>query len=456
MSDTELDVSSLGSADDGALVFPSSGEEEEEEDEWEDAEEEEEDEDEEEGEEERPRTSAPFLVVPDAEEAERSRRSSIAITVPGSAEEEGERVSVASSFVSTEEPPRPRRSPAAIPAFSIRDAPYNEGVVTAVEETSKTLKPPQGQRQGTPGTSPERSVTFTPDLVKVHYSPAAPGARSPKRSTRSFSPKPNQRPIPQIVVRKKVKKRKRKRLVRRKGILAALEASGDEGASPRGGPSPTRRSTKRKSSKKKKSKLDISIHGVAKFSDIEATDDEDYAPPRHLSPRSAAQYVKTKLKEASDKRKKKKRKKKKGQSDKSDKSKKKKRKGRKKRRRGKKDDFGDSEELDAPRPQKPLGPGDQHFYPTPRNLFKKRCLFSVEPKPVVCSICDGIHYRTKRNFAANIRIIANVNRALTDILNEMRNRMKKIDNNLARVKRNLDYLEEMYEGVFRKVNRLIS
>ena len=83
-------------------------------------------------------------------------------------------------------------------------------------------------------------------------------------------------------------------------------------------------------------------------------------------------------------------------------------------------------------------------------------MFSVEPKPVVCSICDGIHYRTKRNFAANLRIIVNVNRALTDILNDMRNRMKKIDNNLVRVKRNLEYLEEMYEGVFRKVNRLIS
>jgi hypothetical protein len=35
------------------------------------------------------------------------------------------------------------------------------------------------------------------------------------------------------------------------------------------------------------------------------------------------------------------------------------------------------------------------------------------------------------------------------------NRMKKIDLNLERVKKNLEYMEDMYEGVFRRVNRLI-
>lgn len=69
MSDTELDVSSLGSGDDGVLVFPpeseSAGEEEEEE--WEDAEEDAE------GGEDAERASAqpsglPFLVVPEAED----------------------------------------------------------------------------------------------------------------------------------------------------------------------------------------------------------------------------------------------------------------------------------------------------------------------------------------------------------------------------------------------------
>lgn len=175
-----------------------------------------------------------------------------------------------------------------------------------------------------------------------------------------------------------------------------------------------------------------------------------------MSPRSAAEYVKTRLKAAAVARKKKKKKKKSGKKSSGGGSEKKRKKKRKRKKKGKKSEYDSSEEDAVPRPKKPLEPGAQHFYPTPQNLFKKRCLFSVEPKPVVCTICDGIHYRTKRNFAANLKIIVNVNRALTEILNEMRNRMKKIDNNLARVKRNLDYLEEMYEGVFRKVNRLIS
>ena len=203
-------------------------------------------------------------------------------------------------------------------------------------------------------------------------------------------------------------------------------------------------------------KLDISVSGVAKFSDVEASDGEEFAPPKHLSPRSAAKYVKNKLKETAAKRKKKKKHHKKGKGKKRSESPKKKKKKKGKKKRGKKSDGFTSEEESGPRPQKPLGPGDQHYYPTPRSLFKKRCIFAAEAKPVVCSICDGIHYRTKRNFAANLKIIINVNRTLTEILNQMRNRMKKIDNNLAKVKKNLEYLEEMYEGVFRKVNRLIS
>lgn len=65
MSDTELDVSSLGSNDEGQLVFPQTSDTGEEE-EWEDAEEEEE------AEEEIPpaqgaaqQPSAPFLVIPE-------------------------------------------------------------------------------------------------------------------------------------------------------------------------------------------------------------------------------------------------------------------------------------------------------------------------------------------------------------------------------------------------------
>lgn len=355
-------------------------------------------------------------------------RSSIAITVPqvqrSSATEEIERVSVASSFVTeTEQPRQPRRAQISAPPFST----HNEGVVTAVEETS-TLRPPPQLTSGRGSSSPERSVTFSPDLPKRSTAVKVHQWSQRERSSRPLFAKRSEGDI------KKVKKRSRKKIFK----LTRNSAS----------PSPSR--------KKDKKKLDISVHGVPKFSDAEASDPEDYAPPRHLSPRSAAVYVKTKLKEAAVKRKKKKKKRKGKKSGRETptKKKKKKKKGRKKKK--KKEEFGDSEELEVPRPTKPLAPSDQHFYPTPRNLFKKRCMFSVEPKPVVCSICDGIHYRTKRNFAANLRIIVNVNRALTDILNDMRNRMKKIDNNLVRVKRNLEYLEEMYEGVFRKVNRLIS
>ena len=37
-----------------------------------------------------------------------------------------------------------------------------------------------------------------------------------------------------------------------------------------------------------------------------------------------------------------------------------------------------------------------------------------------------------------------------------RGRMKKIDHNLGKVKKNIEYMEDMYEEVFRRINRLIS
>ena len=37
---------------------------------------------------------------------------------------------------------------------------------------------------------------------------------------------------------------------------------------------------------------------------------------------------------------------------------------------------------------------------------------------------------------------------------DMRNKMTTIDGNLEQVRRNLEYLEEMYDTIFRKVNRL--
>ena len=49
----------------------------------------------------------------------------------------------------------------------------------------------------------------------------------------------------------------------------------------------------------------------------------------------------------------------------------------------------------------------------------------------------------------------NINAAFEQCLEEMRGRMTKIGGNLSDVKRNLDFMEDNYEGIFRKVNRLI-
>ena len=108
--------------------------------------------------------------------------------------------------------------------------------------------------------------------------------------------------------------------------------------------------------------------------------------------------------------------------------------------------------------QKPaLQPQEQHFYPPPDNIIKKRSpgLFKSDGKPIMCTICDSFHYRTKRNFASNLKIIISVNKAVTGRLNDMRKGMKKIDHNLVEVKKNLEYMEDMYDKVFRKVNRLL-
>ena len=381
-------------------------------------------------------------------------RTSVDILVPDAvADQEVERESVASSFVTSDEP-KPRRTPGA-PSFSIRDAPFNEGVVTAVEQTSR-LQPPQARGRRSSNASAERTVSFTPDLPTKAAKSKDLSRRQRRQSSGSSSP--GSPGSPREEAKKKSShhsvspKKKFKRQIKRIRHRRQTDKTADKTSGPaRDTPSPHRR-------RKRKKKRDIAILGVTKFSDLEASDVEDYAPPKHLSPRSAAEYVKNKLKEAAAKRKKKKKKKgssKAGKKAKGDGTTKKKRKKKKKRKGKRSDGFGDSEDEDVPpRPKKPLGPRDQHFYPTPRNLFKKRCVFTSEANPVVCTICDGIHYRTKRSFAANMKIIININKTLGDTLNGMQNNMKKINTNLERVKKNLDYMEEMYEAVFLKVNRL--
>ena len=63
--------------------------------------------------------------------------------------------------------------------------------------------------------------------------------------------------------------------------------------------------------------------------------------------------------------------------------------------------------------------------------------------------------RTRRNFADNLKILMNINAAFASVLEEMRGRMSKIGGNLTDVRHNLDLMEDEYEGIFRKVNRLI-
>ena len=50
----------------------------------------------------------------------------------------------------------------------------------------------------------------------------------------------------------------------------------------------------------------------------------------------------------------------------------------------------------------------------------------------------------------------NINKSFGTILVEMSSKITKIDTNLDRVRRNLDIMELQYEGIFRKVNRLIA
>ena len=76
MSDTELDVSSLGSGDEGVLVFETGGEEEEleEEGQWESAGEDGEEEQVEVPPQPAARRTPPFLVVPEDEDAHGAKR----------------------------------------------------------------------------------------------------------------------------------------------------------------------------------------------------------------------------------------------------------------------------------------------------------------------------------------------------------------------------------------------
>ena len=143
----------------------------------------------------------------------------------------------------------------------------------------------------------------------------------------------------------------------------------------------------KKKRKKKKKKVSIDIDNFLVGGGGDTTDGEDpgeLVPPPELSPRSAAEYARAALKRAAMRRKLRRKKRK------DKKEKKKKRKRRKRRKKRKKD--GEDEEGGADH-LVPASKQDQHFYPTPRSLLRKRCMFVTESTPVQCSICSGIHYR---------------------------------------------------------------
>ncbi|XP_059089842.1 uncharacterized protein DDB_G0283697-like [Tigriopus californicus] len=371
-------------------------------------------------------------------QAQPSKVSTISVNIPDSA---SRRRSSAISI--SEEIPLVNVSP------RIVISPGSRGTPKAFSHMSSRRRRPSEDKKGSKKTPGDRTVIETKtyrlsfpsnmDINRVPTSPERLSVHDPR----------------------KTKKKKRKQRLRRSKSASSESSSSSESDSEmeskvanvkrRRSKRGKRKSTKRKK-RAKQTVENIEVENVMILSDANADQSqglEDFQPPRNLSPRSAAEYARKVLKHAAEKRRKKKKRKDKDGKDK----KTQKRKRRRKRQKGKNDDSeAEDEEEPPPKPKE----SQNHFYQTPRQLYKKRCVFVSENKPVKCSICKGMHYRTKRNFASNLRIIANVNRTFGRILGEMRNKMRKIDSNLIKVKKNLEYLEEMYEGVFRKVNRLIA
>nr|XP_040572486.1 uncharacterized protein LOC121121591 [Lepeophtheirus salmonis] len=201
----------------------------------------------------------------------------------------------------------------------------------------------------------------------------------------------------------------------------------------------------------------IDIDNVSQFSSI--LNGNDFEPPEELSPRSAAKYVQNLL--ISKVKKKTRPKKKTKVSSKLGLSKDGKKKGRKRRRKRRKKKnknktVDDEEEDDPLFLTKVASEQDQHFFPTPESMKKKRCAFIVEYNPLQCNICEGIHFRTKKTFQQNLDIIASVNESFGQVLGDMGSKMSFINVNLQKVKDNLDQLECLYSGIFRRVDKLIA
>ena len=66
------------------------------------------------------------------------------------------------------------------------------------------------------------------------------------------------------------------------------------------------------------------------------------------------------------------------------------------------------------------------FFFVVKSMYTCPSLFKEKFKAVHCTICDGYHYRTRRSFESNLKIIVSVNKAVTELMTDMRKGMGKI------------------------------
>merc|ERR1712079_243302 len=78
------------------------------------------------------------------------------------------------------------------------------------------------------------------------------------------------------------------------------------------------------------------------------------------------------------------------------------------------------EELAKLDPEKAPSKPDSSFFPAPKNLEKRRCYFHRGAKALKCTVCNGVHYRTRRTFKSNLRILAKINMTFINVLTDMR------------------------------------
>ena len=94
------------------------------------------------------------------------------------------------------------------------------------------------------------------------------------------------------------------------------------------------------------------------------------------------------------------------------------------------------EELSKLDPKKAPTKQDSSFYPPPSNIEKRRCYFHKGARALKCTVCSGgkveqhagsghadhvsflisVHFRTRRTFKSNLRILSNINMTFVNSL----------------------------------------